>query len=56
VRAVWKRKKAQNDSLLARARKQVAELQAWEAQIVKAWIAERITKTDYDEQMEKVGT
>ena len=42
--------------MLIQARKQVAELQAWEAQVVKAWIAERITKEVYDNQMQQVGT
>ncbi len=56
VRAVWTGRKAQRDNLLAQARKQVAELQAWQAQIVKAWIAERITKEIYDNQMQQVGT
>ena len=56
VRAVWKGKKAQKDNLLAQARKQVADLQAWEAQIVRAWIAERISKEVYDNQMQEVGT
>ena len=55
VRAVWTRKKTQHDNVLAQARKQISELQAWQEQVVRAWIAEKISKEIYDDQMEKVG-
>ena len=42
--------------MLIQARKRVADLQAYQAQIVKAWIEERITKAIYDDKMRTVGT
>jgi site-specific DNA recombinase len=56
VRAVWNQKHSQRENQLAQARKRVAELQAWREQIIKAWIAEKITQEVYDDQMQKVGT
>ena len=56
VRSVWRAKSAQQEKNLSAARKRVAELKEYEDQVIKKWIANRITQQVYDDQMSKVRT